>query len=190
MQEDFWNTIAEIVLPDLAQVHKEAISAKQHLVTTQPPCPVRWPSIYLGIDIIVNQETPPHQDQASAPSLLDLVPGTMVFLAGKLLTHSVPKWEKGERIALAHYMKDATHNRFGLARPIPPRSEGESSPTKNWMLGTSTSHLASRRHTKSQNDFVREWLPWRLEYLNVILEGEQLAKAGICEQCEEVEGSV
>ncbi|KAI6008480.1 hypothetical protein EDC04DRAFT_2907147 [Pisolithus marmoratus] len=48
----------------------------------------------------------------------------------------------------------------------------------------------SRRHTKSQNDFVREWLPWRAEYLNVILEGEQLAKAGICEQCEEAEGSV
>ncbi|KAI6045936.1 hypothetical protein EDC04DRAFT_2598503 [Pisolithus marmoratus] len=116
--EDFWNTIAEIVLPDLAQVGKEAISAKQHWVTTQPPCPVRWPSIYLGIDVIVNQETPPHQDQASEPSLLDLVPGTMVFLAGKLLTHSVPKWEKGERIALAHYMKDAIHNRFGLARPM------------------------------------------------------------------------
>ncbi|KAI6040015.1 hypothetical protein EDC04DRAFT_2602760 [Pisolithus marmoratus] len=48
----------------------------------------------------------------------------------------------------------------------------------------------SRRHTKSQNDFVREWLPWRAEYLNVNLEGEQLAKAGICEQCEEAEGSV
>ncbi|KAI6041972.1 hypothetical protein EDC04DRAFT_2601277 [Pisolithus marmoratus] len=66
----------------------------------------------------------------------------------------------------------------------PPRPEGESSHTKKWMLGTSTSHLAmnppqSRRHTKSQNDFVREWLPWRAEYLNVILEGEQLAKAGI-----------
>ncbi|KAI6010014.1 hypothetical protein EDC04DRAFT_2610420 [Pisolithus marmoratus] len=206
--EDFWNTIAEIVLPDLAQVGKEAISAKQHWVTTQP-CAL--------LDVIVNQETPPHQDQASAPSLLDLVPGTMVFLAGKLLTHSVPKWEKGERIALAHYMKDAIHNLSrcqsefmsenctSRALPMfhidpgehtskkvqslvknlcPPRPEGESSPTKKWMLGTSTSHLAS------QNDFVREWLPWRAEYLNVILEGEQLAKAGICEQCEEAEGSV
>ncbi|KAI6098440.1 hypothetical protein EDD16DRAFT_1498337, partial [Pisolithus croceorrhizus] len=98
-----------------------------------------WPSIYLGIDVIVNQETPPHLDQVSAPSLLDLVvslgthdaqfhiselgtifcyqPGTMIYLAGKLLTHSVPKWETGERIALAHHMKDAVHNRFGLARP-------------------------------------------------------------------------
>ncbi|KAI5982072.1 hypothetical protein EDC04DRAFT_2545439, partial [Pisolithus marmoratus] len=82
-----------------------------------------WPSIYVGIDVIVNQETLPHCDQGSAPSLLDLVvslgthdaqfhisdlgtifgyhPGTMIYLAGKLLSHSVPKWEKGERIALA-----------------------------------------------------------------------------------------
>ncbi|KAI6137144.1 hypothetical protein F5141DRAFT_1230928 [Pisolithus sp. B1] len=48
----------------------------------------------------------------------------------------------------------------------------------------------STRHTKSQNDYIREWLPWRVEYLNVILEGKQLAKGGICEQCCEAEGSV
>ncbi|KAI5993177.1 hypothetical protein EDC04DRAFT_2613445 [Pisolithus marmoratus] len=150
--EDFWNTIAEIsclILPKLAR-------------RLSLPGSTGWPSIYLGIDVIVNQETPPHQDQASAPSLLDLVPGTMVFLAGKLLTHSVPKWEKGERIALAHYMKDAIHNRFGLARPM----------------------------FTMQKDLLGQWLPWRAEYLNVILEGEQLAKAGICDQCEEAEGSV
>ncbi|KAI6160855.1 hypothetical protein EDD17DRAFT_1482804, partial [Pisolithus thermaeus] len=40
------------------------------------------------------------------------------------------------------------------------------------------------------NDYIREWLPWRVEYLNVILEREQLAKGGICEQCCEAEGSV
>ncbi|KAI6127050.1 hypothetical protein F5141DRAFT_1210355 [Pisolithus sp. B1] len=48
----------------------------------------------------------------------------------------------------------------------------------------------SRRHTKSQNDYIREWLPWRADYLNIILEGEQLAKGGICEECCEAEGSV
>ncbi|KAI6160720.1 hypothetical protein EDD17DRAFT_1421617, partial [Pisolithus thermaeus] len=40
------------------------------------------------------------------------------------------------------------------------------------------------------NDYIREWLPWRAEYLNIILEGEQQAKGGICEQCSEAEGSV
>ncbi|KAI6162708.1 hypothetical protein EDD17DRAFT_1757078 [Pisolithus thermaeus] len=137
--EEFWNKIAEVVLPDLAQVGKDAISVKGDWVVSQPLSPIPWPSIYLGIDVIVNQETPPHQDQVSAPSLLDLVvslgthdshfhisdigakfdykPGTMIYLAGKVLTHSVPKWGKGEKIALAHYMEDAVHNRFGLPRP-------------------------------------------------------------------------
>ncbi|KAI6169161.1 hypothetical protein EDD17DRAFT_1503089 [Pisolithus thermaeus] len=230
--EEFWNTIAKIVLPDLAQVVKDAISVKEDWVVTQPPSPISWPSIYLGIDIIVNQETPPHLDQVSAPSLLDLVPGTIIYLAGKLLTHSVPKWGKGERIALAHYMKDAIHNRFGLPRPpftqqkskvlqepsgrgalytfqptktrreklthkevdarhlyLPsgswpstprtPRTMGSSQnldfsdfpnsldiPNSDW--NDVESPPQSRRHTK------------RAEYLNVILEGEQLAKGGIC----------
>ncbi|KIK22939.1 hypothetical protein PISMIDRAFT_101553, partial [Pisolithus microcarpus 441] len=137
--EEFWNKIVEIVLPDLTRVGRDAISVKGDWVISQSPSPIVWPSIYLGIDVIVNQETPPHQDQVSAPSLLDLVVslgthdaqfhiseigtifdyklGTMIYLAGKVLTHSVPKWGKGERIALAHYMKDAVHNRFGLPRP-------------------------------------------------------------------------
>ncbi|KIK15574.1 hypothetical protein PISMIDRAFT_114953, partial [Pisolithus microcarpus 441] len=71
--EEFWNKIGEIVLPDLAQVGRDAISVKGDWVVSQPPSPIGWPSIYLGIDVIVNQETPPHLDQVSAPSLLDLV---------------------------------------------------------------------------------------------------------------------
>ncbi|KAI6021294.1 hypothetical protein EDC04DRAFT_2901270 [Pisolithus marmoratus] len=77
-------------------------------------------------------------------------------------------------------------------------------PNSNWNDADDAPQ--SRRHTKvgtlilewfiiknplqSQNDIIREWLPWRAEYLNVILEGEQLAKGGICEKCEEAEGSV
>ncbi|KAI6015950.1 hypothetical protein EDC04DRAFT_2608628 [Pisolithus marmoratus] len=71
--EKFSNTIADVVLPDLAQVGKDAISTKGDWVVSQPPSPIGWPSIYLGIDVIVNQETPSHLDQVSAPSLLDLV---------------------------------------------------------------------------------------------------------------------
>ncbi|KIN95436.1 hypothetical protein M404DRAFT_165954, partial [Pisolithus tinctorius Marx 270] len=137
--EDFWNSICKVVLPDLAQVGKDAMQAKEDLVVMKNPSQTLWPSIYVGIDVIVNQTTPLHTDQISAPSLLDLVvslgthnakfhvpdlgtifnypPGTMIYLAGKILLHSVPSWEKGERIALAHYMKDAVHNRLGVARP-------------------------------------------------------------------------
>ncbi|KAI6045492.1 hypothetical protein EDC04DRAFT_2888944 [Pisolithus marmoratus] len=77
-------------------------------------------------------------------------------------------------------------------------------PNSNW--NDADDDPQSRRHTKvgtlilewfiiknplqSQNDFIREWLPWQAEYLNVILEGEQLAKGGSREQCEEAEASV
>ncbi|KAI6026061.1 hypothetical protein EDC04DRAFT_2606156 [Pisolithus marmoratus] len=105
--EEFWNSIAEVTLPDLTCVGKQAFAAKDHLDRTISRTTTPLPSIYVGIDVIVNQETPPHLDTISAPSLLDLV----------FLHHSVPKWEKGERIALAHYMKDMVHSRFGVWRP-------------------------------------------------------------------------
>ncbi|KAI6112734.1 hypothetical protein F5141DRAFT_1214028 [Pisolithus sp. B1] len=49
------------------------LQAKGDWVVTQPPSGTQWPSIYVGIDVIVNQETPPHLDKVSAPSLLDLL---------------------------------------------------------------------------------------------------------------------
>ncbi|KAI6008512.1 hypothetical protein EDC04DRAFT_2610915 [Pisolithus marmoratus] len=234
--EKFWNTIADVVLPDLAGVGKEAISAKQHWVITQPPSPVRWPSIYLGIDVMVNQETPPHQDQASAPSLLDLVPSPLALVDVNqsfqgplalanvnqsfqvkivhpahspmfpidLVEHASKKPTKTRRGKLTHKEVDAQHlylpSGSQPSTPRTPRTMGSSQnlnfsdfpnsvdiPNSDWN-DVEDPHQ-SQRHTKSQNDFVREWLPWRAEYLNVILEGEQLAKGGICEQCCEAEGN-
>ncbi|KAI5996082.1 hypothetical protein EDC04DRAFT_2612855 [Pisolithus marmoratus] len=42
----------------------------------------------------------------------------------------------------------------------------------------------------SPKGLQREWLPWSTEYLNVILEEEQLAKGGICEECSQAEGCI
>ncbi|KAI6100513.1 hypothetical protein F5141DRAFT_1204836 [Pisolithus sp. B1] len=245
-----------LVLPDLARVGKDAIAAKGDWVVTQPPSGTQWPSIYVDIDVIVNQETPPHLDKVSAPSLLDLLPGTMIYLAGKLLHHSVPKWEKASvnqsfqvkivhleyslcfksvlfnmhhqrskvlqkslgrgslytfqptktrRGKLTHKEVDARHlyfpSRSQPSTPGTPRTKASSQhlnisdfhdsldiPDSDWNDVDDAPQ--SRRHTKSQNDYIREWLPWRAEYLNIILEGEQLAKGGICELCSEAEGSV
>ncbi|KAI6120115.1 hypothetical protein EDD16DRAFT_1519066 [Pisolithus croceorrhizus] len=253
--EEFWNSISGLVLPDLARVGKDAIAAKGDWVVTQPPSGTQWPSIYVGIDVIVNQETP-HLDKVSAPSLLDLLPGTMIYLAGKLLHHSVPEWEKANvnwsfqvkivhleyslcfksvlfnmhhqrskvlqkslgrgslytfqptktrRGKLTHKEVDARHLYFPSgsqpSTPGTPRTKASSQhlnfsdfydsldiPDSDWNDVDDAPQ--SRRHTKSQNDYIREWLPWRAEYLNIILEGEQLAKGGICEQCSEAEGSV
>ncbi|KIJ58338.1 hypothetical protein HYDPIDRAFT_67266, partial [Hydnomerulius pinastri MD-312] len=83
-----------------------------------------WPSLFSGIDIIANRITPRHQDQGSCAEAYDLLvsigeghdarldlcdfkasigygPGTLVFLTGRVLRHSVAKWSRGERIVVA-----------------------------------------------------------------------------------------
>jgi hypothetical protein len=102
-----------------------------------------WPSSYTATQFIVNRTTPPHRDAGGAPTHYDLLvsagthtsarfkireedlelsynPGTMVLLCGKLLTHEVPGWEGGERICVAHFMKDSVHDHLQVARPPYP----------------------------------------------------------------------
>ncbi|KAG1801996.1 uncharacterized protein BJ212DRAFT_1220067, partial [Suillus subaureus] len=83
-----------------------------------------WPSTFSGIEVIVNRETPYHQDLGALPSVYDLLvslgqdhqamldlhdlgaqlgypPGTMVYISGKVLEHGMPSWGDGERIMIA-----------------------------------------------------------------------------------------
>ncbi|KAG1766505.1 hypothetical protein EV702DRAFT_938047, partial [Suillus placidus] len=82
------------------------------------------PSVFSGIKVIVNWETPNHQDPGASPSFYDLLvslgkghqailnlpdlgaelyypPGTMVYISCKVLEHGVPGWGDRERIVLA-----------------------------------------------------------------------------------------
>ncbi|KAI5982501.1 hypothetical protein EDC04DRAFT_2616638 [Pisolithus marmoratus] len=241
--EEFWNSI-------LILIGKDAIAAKEDWVVTPTPF---WVQVAINLWF---SSLP--AGLGNLGTIFGYHPGTMIYLAGKLLSHSVPKWEKRERIALAHYMRDAIHNRFGMAWPaftqqkelfIPnhhtyfPQSmqqrrakvlskrAGRSSlytfqPTKTRRGKVTYKEIDARhlylpsgsqpsacqtprtaassqslgfsgfdwnevedapqpqRFTKSQNDFITEWLPWRAKYLNVILEGEQLEKGGICPKVE------
>ncbi|KAG0698585.1 hypothetical protein DFH29DRAFT_772009, partial [Suillus ampliporus] len=99
-----------------------------------------WPSIFSGLEIIANRVTFSHRDGGGSPSLLDLLvslgrnhhatfalpdvqaeldyfPGAMVYISGRVLEHSVCPWLNGERLAIAHFMKDAVHDRVGVPRP-------------------------------------------------------------------------
>jgi hypothetical protein len=99
-----------------------------------------WPSIFSGFQIIANRMTPPHRDPGGCPTHYDLLisagthtscemklrelglhlsyrPGTMVLLCGKVIMHEVEEWSGGERICVAHWMKDAIHSRLDMPRP-------------------------------------------------------------------------
>jgi Oxygenase domain of the 2OGFeDO superfamily len=99
-----------------------------------------WISVFSGIQVIVNRSTPPHRDTGAAGPMYDLLfstgthesaelrlgdvqanlgylPGTVVLVCGRVLRHEVSAWDGGERICIAHYMRDNVHNRLGLPRP-------------------------------------------------------------------------
>ncbi|KAG2352438.1 hypothetical protein BDR07DRAFT_1253995, partial [Suillus spraguei] len=83
-----------------------------------------WPSIFSGLEVIVNRVTLSHRDPGGAPTLYDLLvslgkghaakmrladvqaeldyfPGTMLFICGIILEHSVQPWVDGERFVIA-----------------------------------------------------------------------------------------
>lgn len=99
-----------------------------------------WPSVFSGIQVIVNRVTPSHRDSGAAASMYDLLvsagthqsatlglgdvkanltykPGTVVLVCGRVLRHEVANWNLGERICMAHFMRDNVHERLGLPRP-------------------------------------------------------------------------
>lgn len=99
-----------------------------------------WYSIWSGFSLIVNRMTPFHRDHGALAPCFDLlvsggthsdcklelpdigatlsyIPGTGVFVTGRVLCHGVSGWSGGERICQAHFMKDAVHDRLGQPRP-------------------------------------------------------------------------
>jgi hypothetical protein len=142
--EQFLNAVLHIVHLELWTAN---CSATKKLVERLPSPSFSWPTVYSGMDVIVNRLTPAHLDGGGAFSFYDHLlslgqghmatlnlddldaqfsydPGTSIFLTGKVLTHSVPQWLEGERVAIAHYSKDDVHDRLGIPRPALPTQSG------------------------------------------------------------------
>lgn len=136
--EQFWSAITSIVAPDQYLAGMASISSLECMVQTSHS--VIWPSVFSGIEVIVNRETPHHRDPGASPSLYDLLvslgkghqailnlpdlgaelhypPGTMVYISGKVLEHGVPGWGDGERIVLTYFVKDKVYDKQGIPRP-------------------------------------------------------------------------
>lgn len=132
--EDLMSTILMVIAPQ--QYHSGLLARKEILkegsTAMSPEFQVvarSWPSVFTGISIISNRETPPHRDRGSSPQDFDLLsslgthsssqleihdvgrrysyqPGVVVGLCGRVLQHSVSNWSGGERICYARFMKE------------------------------------------------------------------------------------
>lgn len=96
----------------------------------------RWTSVFNGVCLICNRDTPAHRDGNSAPHWYDLLvtlgeynncslelpgvgislkydPGTVVGLSGMALEHKVASFE-GQRVCYAYFMRDNVHEWAGV----------------------------------------------------------------------------
>jgi hypothetical protein len=144
--ERLCNVTLLLTAPDLYQAGSDALKEVKAGVNMDRDYPNinLWPSMFTGMQVIVNRMTPPHRDMGGSPPLFDLLvsagthtdccfelqeiglklfypPGTIVVLAGRVFLHEVRSWEGGERICVAHMMKDNVHDRQGVARPQWPK---------------------------------------------------------------------
>jgi hypothetical protein len=130
------NYIFSLISPEL---HQDGLLAADKIRANNPNHPgvQNWPSDFNGIGVIVNRITPIHRDKGGRIEWYDILwaagtyqsarmvlsdlgaelqydPGTLVAITGRLLRHGVRKWEGGERICYAHYMKNDVLDRLEI----------------------------------------------------------------------------
>ena len=139
------NAILALISPDLYWKGFEVVDrllhgnflSKHHQVTHH------WISLFSAWQVISNRITPAHRDMGAAPMVYDLLtcagtykcslfyvhdlgarfhytPGSVVAICGRVLLHEVKDWQGGDRICIAHYMRDSVHDRVRVSRPSWP----------------------------------------------------------------------
>jgi hypothetical protein len=99
-----------------------------------------WQSVYTGISVIGNRVTRSHRDSKGRPEWYDLLAnyadedvgaaphllikdvgldlkyssGTVVGLCGSILEHEVRHWGAGDRVCLAHFMRESVRKRLDV----------------------------------------------------------------------------
>ena len=96
-----------------------------------------WPSVFSGLSVIANRETPSHRDVNGHHPWYDLLcsagfhercilkvvdleatfsykPGTLIGICGRTLRHKVKGWEGMDRLCIAHFMRFGVMDRMDL----------------------------------------------------------------------------
>jgi Oxygenase domain of the 2OGFeDO superfamily len=97
-----------------------------------------WQSVYNGISVVSNRESPPHRDSGGRPEWYDTLinytgpggnprlelkdlgmdleysSGTAVSFCGMILEHEVKQWGGSDRVCYAHFMKELIRRRLDV----------------------------------------------------------------------------
>jgi hypothetical protein len=127
------SSVLRVIHPDL---YKMARSSMAELLTQENLVEVvhMWMSVFNGVSVICNRETPIHRDHSSSSEWYDLLTtvgpyesaifelpgiglrfnyqsGTLIGLCGRVLRHGVSQ-AGGERVCLAYYMRKNVQDRL------------------------------------------------------------------------------
>jgi hypothetical protein len=125
--------VIRVIHPELYQMGLTSIAALGQMANLQDIISI-WTSIFNGILVISNRETPIHRDNLSHPEWYNLLAtigpyrsaifelpgvgirfrynsGTVIGLSGRLLRHVVSESD-GERVCIAYYMRDNVQRRL------------------------------------------------------------------------------
>lgn len=137
------DSILKLVAPDLYIAGWNAVKKSMDQHRDQPNV-MLWPCAFSGITVIANRKTIVHRDSGGWPACYDLLlaggnygigtldvpdlnakfvynPGTVIAISGKVLRHSIEEWDGGERLCLAHFMRNNVHNRLNVMQTQWPR---------------------------------------------------------------------
>lgn len=134
--ERFMNLTLSLIHPALFQSGLYMLKMLRNLEDTKEVCR-KWQSVYTGMSIISNRRTPGHRDTKGRPEWydtlvnyseigtnprllmedlgmdLDYSSGTIVGLCGTVFKHEVRSWGVGDRVCLAHFMRESVRKRLG-----------------------------------------------------------------------------
>jgi hypothetical protein len=135
--ERFMNLTLSLIHPDLFQCGLEMLRSLRQLDGTEATAQ-KWQSVYTGIAVVCNRLSPAHRDSKSkaewfdtllsysdigtSPRLLltdigldlEYSSGTVVGCCGMVLKHEVELWGMGDRICLAHFMRESVRKRLNV----------------------------------------------------------------------------
>jgi|ERR1700679_347910 hypothetical protein len=138
--EIFLNMTLSLIHPELFESGLLMLQKLRKLDDTKDIARL-WQSVYTGINVIGNRVTRSHRDSKGRPEWYDLLAnyadekdngstprllikdvgldlkyssGTVVGLCGSILEHEVRHWGAGDRVCLAHFMRESVRKKLDV----------------------------------------------------------------------------
>jgi hypothetical protein len=135
--ERFLNLTLSLIHPELFKSGLMMLRKLRQLEGTQGIAE-EWQSVYTGIAVISNRQTPSHRDSKGRPEWYDSLinysgssgrprlalkdlgmdleysSGTVVGFCGSILEHAVGFWGDGDRVCYAHFMRESVRERLDV----------------------------------------------------------------------------